>query len=789
MKSFRLVWCLFFLFLIQPIKAQKSGSISGFVKNGKTGEVLSGASVIVENSEVGAITNEDGFFFISKIPIGTYNLQANYLGYSTSNIFNVVVRSTNNPPIEFNLTPSTYEIEEVEITINPFEVSEVSPLSIQKLSQEEIVSYPGGNNDVTKVVQSLPGIGGSVGGFRNDIIIRGGAPSENVYYLDGIEIPNLNHFATQGSAGGPVGLVNVAFLDNVQLTSSAFGANYDNVLSGVLQFDQRNGNNQQAAGNFRLSSSEVGLTLEGPLFKAKKEYSKTTYIVSARRSYLQFIFEVLGIPILPDYWDYQYKINHEIDEYNSIYVTGIGSIDDFQVNELEELDPEQQAIQDQVPIIKQRTNTVGVSWKKRFKDNSGFMLMSLSNNVLFNDFKQYTDNIRLEGLAFQNDSREMESRFRFNLKRYKERWTVDYGISLIYAGYNNQTINIQNNLQFDTNLSFLRYGAFFQANSSLLEGRLSLALGMRTDGNTFTENGNEIYRTLSPRLSAAYQLSTNGKWSISASLGRYFKILPYTALGFQDNTATFVNQNSSYIRADHMVAGLNYLLNEKARFSIEGFYKNYTDYPISIIDQVSLANKGEGNEVFGSEAVTSNGKGQAYGVELLFQQKFTGKFYGLTSLTLYRSLFSGNDSESFFPAIWDNRILLSLLGGYKFWKSWEINSRVRLLGGAPFAPIDQNTSLGSYPILIRDYSLLGEERLGVFSTVDIRLDKKWSFKSWALDVFVEFQNVLGATAPIEPQFGLARNEEGIINSPRELVEIPNTLGGEPLPALGVVVNF
>jgi len=184
------------------------------------------------------------------------------------------------------------------VTPNPFEKLQTTPLSIQNLSQEEVAAYPGGNNDIAKVVQSLPGVGGTVGGFRNDVIIRGGAPNENVYYLDGIEIPNINHFSTQGSAGGPVGLLNVSFFEGVTLSASSFDAQYDNVLSGVLQFDQRNGNAREFTGNFRLGSSESALTLEGPLFKGNANESNTTFIASVRRSYLQFLFELIDFCLL-----------------------------------------------------------------------------------------------------------------------------------------------------------------------------------------------------------------------------------------------------------------------------------------------------------------------------------------------------------------------------------------------------------------------------------------------------------------------------------------------------------
>jgi len=785
-----------YIFTSQVLFAQSTGMVTGVVKSAKTGETIIGASVRIEGTNLVGKSNVKGIFTISGIPPKTYNIICTSIGFENETRFGVVIRSEGNADINFELAEKKKQLGKVVIRKNPFKKSEETPLSIQKLSKEEIVAYPGGNNDVAKVVQTLPGVSGSVGGFRNDIIIRGGAPNENVYYLDGIEIPNINHFSTQGSAGGPVGLLNVSFFKGVTLTTSAFGAQYDNALSGVLQFDQRKGNNKKFQGNFRLSSSEAALTAEGPLFRNKAERdsnkaARTTFIASARRSYLQLLFKAIGLPFLPDYYDYQFKVNHKIDDYNYIYFTGVGAIDDFSINELDDFDAEQKSLQERVPVIKQYSNTTGIGWKRRLKDNSGFMTTTLSNNLLLNNFSRYQDNINQTGLFLQNDSRERESRLRYSLKKYYNEWSVQYGAVIINANYSNNTKDLVGNREFESKLNFFRYGFNAQASRRLLNDRLGIAFGLRADGNSFTDNGNEIYRTLSPRASASYQLTQNGKWTATASVGRYFKILPYTVLGFQNNQGDFINKNTDYIRSDHYVAGLEYLVTKKARFSVEGFWKQYANYPVSVTDQISLANKGGGFEVLGNEPVTSNGKGRAYGLELLFQQKFTGRLYAIAAVTFYKSEFTAANSDIYLPAVWDNGVLVSLVGGYKFGKnkSWEISSRLRYLGETPYAPLNLDASLTNYPANIRDYSRLGTVQLNPFSQLDVRLDKKWSFKKWSLDLFLDIQNALATANPNEPAFGLDRDAQGNIITPRSLVEIQQANTGQALPSLGVVINF
>lgn len=788
--NFRLSLLLMFLIgFLLPAQAQTTGSLAGVVTDAKTGEPLIGATVLLEGTEFGDATDENGRYIIRNIPTKTYNIKASFIGFISQTKFNIVIRSEGNIDINFELEEDVRQLDDVTVTPNPFLKEEVTPLSIQKFNQEEIAAYPGGNNDIAKVVQSLPGVSGSVGGFRNDVIIRGGAPNENVYFLDGIPIPNINHFSTQGSAGGPVGLLNVSFFEGVSLTASSFSAEYENVLSGILQFDQRNGNNREFNGNLRVGSSEAALTAEGPLFKGSDSESNTTYIASVRRSYLQLLFQAIGLPFLPDYWDYQYKVNHRIDKNNQVYLTGVGSMDDLSINDLDEFDAEQEAIQNQIPVITQNSNTVGFGWKRQFSGNNGFMELIASNNTLGNEFFRYEDNVNETGLFLKNDSRETETHLRYQATTFLKNWTLSGGLNFINANYTNSTEDLINNRTFSTDLNFFRYGIFAQSSGNFMNNRLGISIGLRADGDSFTDNGNELYRTLSPRTSFSYKLTENEKWALNASLGRYFKILPYTTLGFQNNNGDFENSSSNYIQSDHAVAGIEYLLNERARVSVEGFFKYYNDYPISSTDSVSLANKGGDFEVFGSEPIISTGKGRTYGVELLFQQKFTGKFYGVAAFTFYKSEFTNLFSNDYKPAVWDNGTLISLLGGYKFGNNWEISTRYRYLGNAPYAPIDRELTLQNYPAVFRDYEELGSVRLDPLSQLDIRADKKFNFQNLSLDIYLEIQNILAQSNPSEPRYGLDRNENGEIITPRSLVLVNPTDEAEVLPSIGLVLNF
>jgi hypothetical protein len=748
---------------------------------------ISGAKISIQGESIQVFSDENGVFLLEKIVPKTYNIAATAIGYEAEVKFNIIIKSAGNTDLIFNLKVASNKLEEVKIVNNPFRRKIESPLSIQSLSPVEIATFPGGNNDIAKVVQTLPGVSGSVGGFRNDIIIRGGAPNENVYYLDAIEIPNINHFSTQGSAGGPVGLINVSFIDGVTLSSSSFESKYNNPLSGVLQFKQRNGNNKKFQGNIRVGASETALTVEGPLFKNKKEVSNTSYLLSVRRSYLQFLFELIGLPIRPDYWDYQYKINSKIDDYNEINFLGVGSIDDFSVKKPKEFDIQQQITLDQVPIIKQWSTTTGLSWRKRFKDNSGFMINSISTNILNNNFKRYTDNENLQGLFFTNNSRETELKLRNEVTKNIGNWKIVAGFNVENAIYKNETNDINANRLYNTEINFIKTGFFAQTSTTFLKDRLDVSVGFRTDANNFTTQKNQLLETFSPRMALSYALTEEKDWKLNATIGQYFKISPYTILGFKDNNGNFANKDADYTSNIHYVIGISKNLNPTTQITVEGFFKDYRNYAVSIVDGVSLANKGGGFEVLGNEDIITNGLGRTYGMEFLYQQKLTKNFFGIFAYTLFKSEFTGLDQQ-YRSSVWDSRNLVSATAGYKFKRNWEAGMRYRYAGKTPFAKVNQLQTLNNYPQIVLDYDNLGENKLDAFSQLDVRIDKKWNFKNFAFNLFIDIQNVLSQKIPEPTAFGLNRDDDGTIINPRSLVSV-NVADRQVIPTIGIILDF
>ena len=774
---------LFYFLLVfhTSLYCQNIGSLTGTVIDSESGLPLEGATVTVDKSNFFAVTDQNGFFEIVDLPTTTYNITARFIGFKIQTKFNIIVKSAGNRSLDFVLSPMPDTLDEVILNESPFKTSIETPLSTQTFSAVEIETYPGGNNDITRVIQSLPGISPSVGGFRNDIIIRGGGPNETVYYIDGIEIPNINHFSTQGSSGGPVGLVNISFIKDVTLSTSSFGAEYDNALSGVLAFNQKDANKEKLVGNFRLGSSEAGLTIEGPI------NNKSSFILSLRRSYLQFIFKAFGFSFLPDYWDYQFKLNHEIDSNNSIKLIGIGSIDKLTVNEPDKFNFENQSVIEQIPLTNQNTETFGLTWRRIYKSMNGFFDLSISNNNLNNNFIRYKDNLTKSDPTYSNISRENETKLRFISNHNFNDLKFSFGFNLTSAKYTNNTKFNFYDIDYLTDLNLIKYGFFVKSSKLIFNQRLGVSFGFRFDQDNFTSDNN-IFSNFSPRLSLSYSLSEDNNWKLNLSTGLYYKIPTYTALGFKDINDNFLNTNMLYTKSNHYVFGIEYNTSYSSRFTIESFYKKYNNYPISVLDNISLANKGADFEVLGNEFLLSNGKGKSYGLEFLYQQKLQNNFYGIFSYTFFFSEFSNLDNI-YLPSVWDNRHLISFTGGYKLKKNWEISSKLRYTGNTPYAPVDTTSSSLSYPEIIFDYSQLGNYFLKSFTKLDFRVDKRWNFKSTSMNFYIDIENLLGNEIPIPPEYGLSRDEKQNIIMPLDLIEVESDNRNSVIPSLGFVFYF
>lgn len=792
----RILIIFFLSFLVQQLSAQ-TVKVYGQVTNSINNDPIPFANIIVDGTNLGATTDIDGNFELLDLSPGEYNFKCTYIGFNPNVKTEVQLSPNKSLRLDFSLTENAQIIEEVQITANTFNKTEESPTSLRTINASEIYRSPGGNRDISKVIANLPGVS-STPSFRNDIIIRGGAPNENRFFLDGIEIPNINHFATQGSSGGPVGIINVNFIREVDFYSGAFPANRGNALSSIMELKQIEGSDESFSGSFMLGSSDAGLSINTPID------DKTTMLLSVRRSYLQFLFQALQLPFLPTYNDIQFKLTHKPDNKNKINVIGLAAIDEFSLNPdaNQNIDDPQTLAQNEyilnnLPVNEQWNYAIGASWK-RFFDNSN-LLVVISRSHLNNSAEKYLDYADLNSeklLDYESEEIENKSRIEYNFRTNNIKFNVGFNLEdASYTNFTNRKITFGDVITdkiVNSDLHFIKYGAFMQLSKTYLVDRLVSSFGIRADGNSFSENSTTP--NISPRLSLAYNI--NGKSSINANLGRYFQLPSYTILGFENN-GNYLNKDANYIQCDHAVLGLEFNPSNYSKITLESFYKNYNNYPFSDSVGISLANLGGDFGVIGNENISSISKGRSYGLELLAQQKLSSSVYGILSFTYYKSEFE-DKNEVLIPSAWDNRYILNVTAGKKFKRNIELGIKFRYSGGAPYTPYDLATSSikGVWNVNqqgVLNYDLLNNERLSDIHGVDIRLDKKWFFKKWSLNAYLDVENLYNYKIQLPSELGINEDVgeqlfEAQNDSQYSLYEIVNE-SGTVLPTVGLLIEF
>jgi hypothetical protein len=773
-----------------------SGAVKGRVFNSKNNEAVPFASVLIWETTKGVVTDTVGNYNIENVDPGFYKIRVSAVGYKTYISESFRVTKATGATILVPLEEDNINIEEVVVKPSFFTKRDESPVSLRTIGIDEIEKNPGGNRDISKVIQSYPGVASS-SAFRNDIIVRGGGPSENRFYIDGVEIPNLNHFATQGASGGPVGIINVDFIREVNFYSGAFPASRGNAMSSVLEFNQREANEKL---KFRgtLGASDLAVAIEGPLSK------KTTFMASVRRSYLKLLFTALDLPFLPTYNDFQFKLKTKINPKTELSLIGLGALDNSKLNLKANKTEEQRYILGYLPDNDQWNYTIGAVLK-HFNTNGNDTYV-LSQNKLNNSQIKYQDNIEQpQFLNLDYNSYELETKFRYEHNyRSKSDFKLNYGVDLQYASYFNRTFKknfIGSNpvtINYRSTLDFAKYAAFGQISHNFLEKRLDLSLGVRADGNTYSSQMSNALEQLTPRLSASYRLTPGT--SLNFNIGRFTQLPSYTTLGYRDASGTLVNKENGikYIQVNHLVAGIEFRPSDNSQVTVEGFYKKYSDYPFSVRDSVSLASKGADYGVYGDEAVLPISKGNAYGFEILGRIKEYKGINAVITYTFVRSEFT-NKKGIYIPSSWDNRHLLTITGTRSFRKNWDLGFKWRYIGGAPYTPwnVERSavkTAWDAQGTGYIDYNKFNENRLKAFHQLDLRVDKSWYYNKWSLMLYFDIQNAYNFKA--DQQDYLVRVEDGTgkpVTDPNDpnkyLLKTISNNSGTVLPTLGIMVEF
>jgi hypothetical protein len=749
------------ILLAVPLLSQDTmprGVITGRVVSLVTKEPLIGVNVVVVGTTIGAATNEFGRFRIENVPVGINPVRASIIGYQPEVMTDVVVSPARPIDIVFELSEMTVELEAITVTDRLFRKSPDKLLSVQTQSYEEIRRLPGGFEDVLRAISVLPGVA-QVDAGRNDLIVRGGAPSENLYLVDDIALSNINHFGTQGSGGGPLSYINLDFVSGTTFSSGGFGARYGDKLSSVLTIDLREGRTDRFGGKATISATQFGLNVEGPLNE------NGSFLFSARRSYLDLIFKAAGFGFVPEYWDFLGKATYQLSSHDRLSVLGILALDNVRLfNKTED-----QRFDNSRILASDHTQGVGgVSWQRLFA--SGYFTVVASQT--FNNF-EYLQNDSLLQPIFKNNSVEQEFSLHSDLVYILGDQTE------FSAGVHGKWIRFDSDLTlrpFWTNFGQqLSVRARFDTTATKLAGYLQLAhrfgplriiAGGRLDSFSLIENSTAF----APRLSLSFALHPST--TFNGSVGRYYQAPSYIWL-----VANPANRQLRNISVDQYVVGIEHVLKGDTKLSVEVYQKGYRSYPASIVrPYLVLANTGagfggseDGFSAFGLEPLLSAGKGWSRGAEMFLQKKFSETpYYGTIGVSFSRTAFTALDGVER-PSSFDQRWILNIGGGYILQKHWEFSGKFRLATGRPYTPYNEDGT--------QEVARFHEARIPTNHSLDMRVDRRWMFQTWTLILYLDVQNIYNRQPRSIPRF----------NERTQRIEENRSIG--ILPTIGASAEF
>ena len=784
---------LFCNITISFLLAQPVHQVKGTVIDKSSRQPLEFINVMIVGLNKGGVTNAEGKFSIGQVLPGIYRLQASAIGYKTVTTPEYIL-STRDLHIQIEMEENQTELEGVTVTASPFRRDIESPVSLRIIGLQEIEKSPGANRDISRIVQSYPGVAFSPIGYRNDLIVRGGSPSENRFYLDGVEIPNINHFSTQGASGGPVGILNADLIREVNFYTGAFPTDKGNALSSVLDFKLRDGDMERNSLKATLGASEVSLASNGHLGK------KTSYLVSVRQSYLQFLFDMLGLPFLPTFTDAQFKLKTRFDARNELTVLGLGGIDKMKLNTKAD-DEDNEYILSYLPKIQQETFTLGAVYRHYAGAHVQSVVASHSYLNNRNTKYQQNDESDPDHLMLRLRSTEQNTQLRLENSSSFRNWKVTVGTSLDYSQYSNTTFqkvytDRAQTFDYHTYLGIMRWGLFGTVNYTSIDERFTASLGLRADANNYSAAMKDLSDQLSPRLSLSYQLTEH--WSLSGNAGLYYQLPPYTALGFKNNNGLYANKYAlRYMQVSQGSIGLNWRKGDTFEVSVEGFYKDYDKIPLSVADDIPLTCKGNDYGVIGNELLTSTAQGRSYGAELLLKWLIAKKLNLASSFTLFKSEYRTDKESEYIASAWDNRFIFNLRGTYNLPRHWSVGMKVSCIGGAPYTPYDADksslvTAWNAQGKPYYDYTRYNEERLPAFTQVDIRIDKTFYLKRCMLGFYIDLQNIAGSKlkqADVLMSTGVIKNPDAPIAEQRYVMKSLKQESGTLLPTLGITFEY
>ena len=495
----RIVVLLLFLLSSLGLAQNQKGLIKGKVNDKDSKESLIGANILISGTSIGSSTDENGEFIIKDVPVGSYNIRFSFIGYETIVKTDIVVRPERITFIDVELGQASIESDEITVTSGYFQNKDESSINVVTFNAEEIKRSPGSLGDVSRILMSLPSTA-QVSDDHNDLAVRGGSPTENGFYIDGIPIPNINHFPSIGSTGGPVGILNIDFIENVNFLTSGFSPKYGDRLSSVVDIQFREGNRENFEMQADLNISGLGGGLEGPL-----PGKKGSWMISGKKSYLDIVMDLFfNSQAMPRLSDVQGKVVYDIDERNKLSLIDVFAHNSEDYNRDDAIDLDS----DDYGNIVNIQNTAGLSWRALWSNNF-YSITSLSHSLM--TFKTEFYNVSDDKLNYKGKNIEQFMNFRnTNFLQLGQAHKLEFGIDLKYEEGKYDYTQVSDSTDLGTvKPTFVvnkiikptKTGMFLNYIINPFD-KLTVSAGIRNDYNSLNKEN-----TISPRFTISYDIN------------------------------------------------------------------------------------------------------------------------------------------------------------------------------------------------------------------------------------------------------------------------------------------
>lgn len=722
------------------------GAVYGTVTTA-AGDAAADVRVCVLDTGRCATSDAAGAFRIAEVRSGVYPLEITAPGLPPFVSGAVDVHAGLDAQVQVTLPSLDRVSETVSVSAPIFTPPAEIKTSGFVIEQREVTKTAGALQDVSRYLQSLPGVAIGSNDFRNDLIVRGGSPLENLFVVDNVEVPNINSFANFAAAGGTNSLLDAELIRDITFLTGGYPAPFVNRLSSVLQLSLREGRRDGFEGRATVGFAGAGTILEGPLGRARKG----SWIVSVRRSFLDIFADDIGFGGVPVTYTYNGKATYDLSPRDRIWLVNLSGNDSIRLGATEDGSPEDEINTLDIRYTGWRSAT-GFNWQRLIGTRSVGLLGVTHSEARVN--QQVKDLVRFgttgasveeliarSPVVYRENSAEGETTIKYDFT------TTVPVIGKLQVGGNLKLFRIDYDAEqplgedspfsasggvnaFDLRRNDLatQVGGYVQASSTLTR-RTSLTWGARVD-----RYGALDATRVSPRLGVSHAL--NERWSLKGAVGLYYQQPLFLLLSaFPENRAL------PPTRASHVVAGVTFAPSPTWRMTLEAYQKDYRDYPAARdFPAYSLANAGDTFAV--SELLVplvGEGEGRSRGIEWFMEKRFTDRWFGQANVGLFRTRHAGRDGV-LRPGTFDSPVVVNTVGGYRFNPRWEASLRLVGLSGRPYTPFDQAASTAARRGIF-DLTRVNGERAPTYFRLDVRVDRTFVVGRKPFLVFVGVQNL------------------------------------------------